>query len=43
MCSPRYRQAIFNERVTRIFGKDNPERMSVPFWEAMVRCGGIGL
>jgi ankyrin repeat protein len=29
-----YRRAF-----TRSFGKRNPERMRVPFWEAMVRCG----
>lgn len=25
----------------RVFGKDNPERMHVPFWEAMIRAGAI--
>jgi hypothetical protein len=24
---------------TRHFGRSNPERMSVPFWQAMIRCG----
>jgi ankyrin repeat protein len=24
---------------TRFFGKTNPERMHVPYWEAMIRCG----
>jgi ankyrin repeat protein len=24
---------------TRKFGERNPERMAVPFWEAMIRCG----
>jgi len=23
----------------RVFGKDNPERMQVPFWDAMIRAG----
>lgn len=31
--------ADFQRAFTRSFGKANPERMSVPFWEAMVRCG----
>jgi ankyrin repeat protein len=29
----------YRRSFTRSFGKDNPERMRVPFWEAMVRCG----
>jgi ankyrin repeat protein len=29
----------FRRTFTRSFGQSNPERMRVPFWEAMVRCG----
>jgi ankyrin repeat protein len=29
----------FRRNYTRSFGKSNPERMRVPFWEAMIRCG----
>lgn len=29
----------FRRTFTRRFGATNPERMSVPFWEAMIRCG----
>ncbi|HZF54428.1 MAG TPA: ankyrin repeat domain-containing protein [Polyangiaceae bacterium] len=29
----------FRRAFTRSFGKGNPERMSAPFWVAMVRCG----
>jgi ankyrin repeat protein len=29
----------FRRAFTRSFGKANPQRMRVPFWEAMVRCG----
>jgi ankyrin repeat protein len=29
----------FRRASTRFFGKDNPERLRVPFWEAMIRCG----
>ncbi|MEZ4299617.1 MAG: ankyrin repeat domain-containing protein [Polyangiaceae bacterium] len=29
----------FQASYTRTFGKSNPERMRVPFWEAMIRCG----
>jgi ankyrin repeat protein len=29
----------FRGAFTRSFGKGNPERMRVPFWEAMIRCG----
>lgn len=29
----------FRHWSTRVFGKDNPERMRVPFWEAMIRSG----
>jgi len=29
----------FRHTFTRKFGARNPERMSVPFWEAMIRCG----
>lgn len=29
----------FQRAFTRKFGTTNPERMQVPFWEAMIRCG----
>jgi ankyrin repeat protein len=29
----------FRSTCTRTFGERNPERMNVPFWEAMIRCG----
>jgi ankyrin repeat protein len=29
----------FRGAFTRKFGETNPERMRVPFWEAMIRCG----
>ena len=29
----------FRRTFTRTFGERNPERMSVQFWEAMIRCG----
>jgi hypothetical protein len=29
----------FRQASTRKFGRSNPERMRVPFWEAMIRCG----
>ncbi|MFT3775724.1 MAG: ankyrin repeat domain-containing protein [Minicystis sp.] len=29
----------FRRAFTRSFGEANPERMRVPFWEAMIRCG----
>ena len=29
----------FRRTYTRRFGTENPERMRVPFWEAMIRCG----
>lgn len=29
----------FRRTFTRRFGAENPERMNVPFWEAMIRCG----
>lgn len=29
----------FQSAFTRTFGKDNPQRMRIPFWEAMIRCG----
>jgi ankyrin repeat protein len=30
----------FQRTFTRSFGDNNPERMRIPFWEAMIRCGG---
>jgi ankyrin repeat protein len=32
----------FRLTYTRKFGDKNPERMRVPFWEAMIRCGVSG-
>lgn len=32
----------FVKNRTRRFGKTNPERMRIPFWNAMVRCGWDG-
>ncbi|MEO5716434.1 MAG: ankyrin repeat domain-containing protein [Luteolibacter sp.] len=32
----------YSEARTRKFGNANPERMNVPFWRAMVRCGWSG-
>lgn len=32
----------FRRAFTRKFGERNPERMRVPFWEAMIRCGVSG-
>ncbi|MBL8254202.1 MAG: ankyrin repeat domain-containing protein [Candidatus Competibacter sp.] len=29
----------FQRSFTRTFGRHNPERMRVPYWEAMIRCG----
>lgn len=29
----------FRSGHARVFGKDNPERMHVPFWDAMIRAG----
>jgi ankyrin repeat protein len=29
----------FRRTFSRSFGEGNPERMRIPFWEAMVRCG----
>jgi len=31
--------ADYRSGYARVFGKDNPERMQVPFWEAMIRAG----
>lgn len=35
-------EADFQRDRTRRFGNANPERMNLPFWEAMVRCGWCG-
>src|SRR4030095_15019844 len=29
----------FHRTFARKFGTKNPERMTMPFWEAMIRCG----
>jgi ankyrin repeat protein len=29
----------FQRTFTRFFGKSNPDRMTLPFWGAMIRCG----
>lgn len=39
---PDVENADFLRDRTRRFGNANPERMDVPFWKAMVRCGWSG-
>lgn len=38
---PVSKEEFLNDR-TRRFGKTNPERMDIPFWRGMVRCGWGG-